>query len=77
MRGFAWWYNHEHYHSGIAYLHPVDVHTGNAGQIVAARQDVLDAAYADNPERFRNRRPVAAHPPAEAWINKPTVQTKN
>ena len=76
MRSFAWWYNHQHYHSGIAYLHPVDVHAGTATQVVTARQSVLDAAYADNPERFRNRRPQAAHPPTEAWINKPTVQTK-
>jgi putative transposase len=76
MRRFARWYNHEHYHSGIAYLHPADMHTGRATDIVAARQQVLDTAYTDNPERFRNRPPRAAHPPSEAWINKPTVQTK-
>jgi putative transposase len=76
MRRFARWYNHEHYHSGIAYLHPADVHTGRAVEIVAARQHVLDAAYAANPERFRHRPPRAASPPIEAWINKPTVQTK-
>jgi len=76
MRRFAIWYNHEHYHSGIAYLHPVDVHNGTAGQVVTARQEVLDGAYTNNPERFRNHRPRAAHPPTEAWINKPTVQTK-
>jgi len=76
MRRFAWWYNHEHYHSGVAHLHPVDVHAGTAEQIVTARQNVLDGAYAENPERFRNHRPRAASPPTEAWINKPTVQTK-
>ena len=76
MRRFALWYNHEHYHSGIAYLNPIDVHNGNAEQVVASRQEVLDGAYTDNPGRFRNHRPRAAHPPTEAWINKPTVQTK-
>jgi putative transposase len=76
MRRFVAWYNHEHYHSGIAYLHPADVHAGRAADIVAARQHVLDAAYQTNPQRFRNRPPVAASPPSEAWINKPTVQTK-
>ena len=76
MRRFARWYNHEHYHSGIAYLHPVDVHDGTAGDTIAARQAVLDAAYQANPERFRHRPPRAATPPAEAWINKPTIQTK-
>lgn len=76
MRRFARWYNHEHYHSGIGYLHPADVHAGNADAVVAARQQVLDAAYTANPDRFRNQPPQAAQPPAEAWINKPTVQTK-
>lgn len=75
MRRFARWYNHEHYHSAIAYLHPADVHAGRGDEIVAARQQVLDAAYAANPERFRHRPPQAASPPTEAWINKPTVQT--
>lgn len=76
MRRFARWYNQEHYHSGIAYLHPADVHAGRTADIVAARQHVLDTAYRANPERFRHRPPQAAHPPSEAWINKPTVQTK-
>lgn len=76
MRRFARWYNHEHYHSGIAYLHPADVHAGTTDEIIAARQAVLDGAYAANPERFRHRPPRAASPPTEAWINKPTVQTK-
>mgnify|MGYP000929429766 FL=1 len=76
MRRFAHWYNHDHYHSGIAYLHPVDVHNGTAHKTVAARQTVLDTAYAANPDRFRNRPPRAASPPAEAWINQPTLQTK-
>lgn len=76
MRRFARWYNHDHYHSGIAYLHPADVHANRAAEIVAARQRVLDTAYAANPERFRHRPPQAAQPPSEAWINKPTLQTK-
>lgn len=76
MRRFARWYNHEHYHSGIGYLHPADVHAGTAHETVAARQDVLDDAYARHPERFRHRPPRAAAPPAEAWINKPIIQSK-
>ena len=76
MRRFAHWYHHDHYPSGIAYLHPVDVHNGTAHKTVAARQTVLDTAYAANPDRFRNRPPRAASPPAEAWINQPTLQTK-
>jgi putative transposase len=75
MRRFAAWYNHDHYHSGIGYLHPADVHDGTATQIVAARQAVLDTAYTQHPERFPNGAPRAAAPPAEAWINKPNIQT--
>ena len=76
MRRFARWYNHDHYHSAVAYLHPADVHAGVTDDIVAARQAVLDTAYTANPDRFRNQPPRAAGPPTEAWINKPTVQTK-
>ncbi len=58
VRRFVAWYNAEHYHSGIAYLHPADVHAGTAAAVVDARQDVLDAAYAEHPARFRHRPPV-------------------
>ncbi len=75
MRRFVHWYNHVHYHSGIGYLHPADVHAGNTETIVAARQHVLDNAYQTNPARFRHRHPTATTPPTEAWINKPTTQT--
>jgi putative transposase len=76
MRRFVAWYNAEHYHSGIGYLHPADVHAGTAPAVVAARQTVLDHAYYANPARFRYQRPIAPTPPTEAWINKPTIQTK-
>ena len=76
MRSFVAWYNHDHYHSALGYLHPADVHAGTTTPIIAARQAVLDAAYAQHPERFRNQPPIAAAPPSEAWINKPTIHTK-
>ncbi len=75
MRSFVHWYNAVHYHSGVGYLHPADVHAGNAPTIVAERQTVLDAAYNAHPERFPRGRPAAAAPPTEAWINNPSIQT--
>jgi putative transposase len=75
MRDFASWYNHDHYHSGVGYLHPADVHDGTATDIVTARQAVLDTAYQAHPERFPNGAPRAATPPTEAWINKPDIHT--
>ena len=76
MRRFVAWYNHDHYHSALGYLHPADVHAGTTAPIIAARQTVLDTAYTAHPERFRNKPPVAAGPPTEAWINQPTIHTK-
>ena len=83
QRFFAW-YNADHYHSGVAWLHPIDVHYGRAETVRAIRAEVLDCAYARNPERFVNNLPQPAVLPTAAWINKPeqtqatqTVDSKN
>ena len=65
------WYNHDHRHSGIALLTPADVHFGRAEKVFAARQLVLDAAFAAHPERFSGRRPLTGKLPSQVWINKP------
>ncbi len=75
-RKFVHWYNHDHYHSAIGLLHPAEVHAGNGAAIRAARQTVLDAAYATHPERFFHKAPTAPDIPVAAWINKPTVHTE-
>ena len=68
---FFTWYNTEHYHSGIGYHHPIDVHYGQAGTVRDARADVLTTAYARNPERFVRKHPEPPALPTAAWINKP------
>ena len=40
-REFFNWYNTAHHHTGIALLTPAQVHSGQAGQILVARQTVL------------------------------------
>ena len=50
---------------------PAAIHHGRAKQLHAARADVLDAAYARNPERFVRKPPVPPELPTAAWINKP------
>jgi putative transposase len=65
------WYNHEHRHSGIAYLTPADVHHGRAQEVLEARQHVLDTAYERHPERFVNGPPRVCSLPQEVWINPP------
>lgn len=75
---FFTYYNNEHRHSGIGLHTPASVHDGTARAIRARRQQVLDAAYAARPDRFRGRHPVAPKLPGKAWINKPrtTIETK-
>jgi putative transposase len=68
---FFRWYNHEHYHSGIALLTPADVHYGRADQIINARGVVLDGAFAAHPERFVRKPPQPPRLPDQVWINKP------
>jgi putative transposase len=72
-RGFFGWYNHEHHHEGLGLLTPADVHLGRAPVVLAARQRVLDAAYAAHPERFVRQAPAAGAPPTAVWINKPAT----
>jgi putative transposase len=68
---FFGWYNDEHRHSGIAFHTPADVHYGRAETVQAQRATVLDAAYADHPERFVRKPPTPLPLPEAAWINKP------
>lgn len=69
--GFFHWYHYEHYHSGLGLLTPAMVHYGHAPQILAARQDVLLAAYATHPERFVGKPPSPLPLPEAVWINPP------
>jgi putative transposase len=74
VRKFVHWYNNVHYHSGIGYLRPADLHDGNHTAIVEHRQATLDAAAAAHPERFTSR-PTPPKVPTKAWINKPVIQS--
>jgi putative transposase len=69
-------YNYVHRHSGIGLHTPASVHYGTAGQVQAARQDTLDAAFAAHPERFSGRRPAPPKLPTEAWINQPSREAQ-
>ena len=74
---FFRWYNHEHYHSGIALLTPAMVHHGQAEKILAARQDVLLAAYTAHPERFVRKPPLPIALPEAVWINPPPSSSES
>jgi len=74
---FFSWYNTEHYHSGIGFLTPEDVHYGRAQQIVKDRQTVLNAAFEEHPERFKGNLPKSLPLPNAVWINKPIPSVDN
>jgi putative transposase len=68
---FFTWYNMEHYHSGIGWHHPIDVHHGHADAVRDSRGAVLTTAYERHPERFVRKHPEPPALPTAAWINKP------
>jgi len=70
-QGFFPWYNTEHHHGGIGLLTPAALHYGRAEQVHAQRQEVLSAAYQQNPERFVRQPPRPPDLPTAAWINRP------
>jgi putative transposase len=48
------------------------LHYGMAEEVIERRQQVLDAAYERNPERFTHAPPKHPPQPAAGWINPPT-----
>jgi putative transposase len=66
------WYNQDHHHSGIALLTPQMLHYGMAEQVIEQRQQVLNQAYARNPERFVRASPKPQPTPTAVWINPPS-----
>jgi len=49
---FAHWYNHEHKHSGLKFVSPMDRHEGRDGDILSQRNVVYAAAKERNPNRW-------------------------
>ena len=67
---FVQWYNEEHRHSRIRYVTPGQRHRGEDDAILAARQQLYEAAKKARPERWsgdtRNWQPIS-----EVWLNPP------
>jgi putative transposase len=70
---FFSYYNHQHRHSGIGLHTPASVHFGTAAQIRELRAEVLAAAHARHPHRFR-RPPQPPALPSAVWINRPSLE---
>jgi len=67
-RFFAW-YNQDHKHDSLALFTPENLFRGEVDEIIAVRQEALDTAYADHPERFVKGPPIAKLPPEFTEIN--------
>ncbi len=49
---FVGWYNHEHRHSGLQYVTPVQRHRGDADDLLARRRVIYAAAKERHPRRW-------------------------
>ena len=71
LQGFFAWNNEEHRHSGIGFMTPTAVHFGRAAALREHRVQVLQAAYAAHPARFKGRVPMPPELPTIVGINLP------
>jgi putative transposase len=55
MSRFTQWYNHEHRHSRIQYVTPMQRHTGHDQDILAQRKQVYAQARLTSPSRWTNQ----------------------
>jgi putative transposase len=75
VEGFVHWYHHDHLHSGIGYVTPLDRHEGHADTILVQRRAIYEAAKGRHPERWGSRRTRAWTAPQEVLLN-PTPDTR-
>jgi transposase InsO family protein len=57
LASFVGWYNNSHRHSGIGYVTPVQRRTGESTKLFEKRNDTLDKAWKEKPERFPKNGP--------------------
>lgn len=75
-KDFFDWYNYEHHHTALGLLTPADVHYGRAQTVIQQRQQVLQAAYQKNPERFVRGLSKPQQLPDAVWINPPKLSAE-
>jgi putative transposase len=68
---FVRWYNHEHRHSGLAFLTPADVHYGRAADVLVKRNAAMQRARLQHPRRFRPTGPATYALANAVYINRP------
>jgi len=74
-KDFFNWYNSVHYHSGILFLKPTDVHFERADEILNNRHQVLLQAYEKNTARFNHKIPTLKKL-KPVYINPPEIESE-
>ena len=72
---FVYWYHHEHLHSAIGFVSPLDRHEGRAESILERRRAVYEAARRRHPERWSTGKTRAWRTSDEVWLN-PSTSTR-
>ena len=72
---FVGWYHHEHLHSGLGYITPLDRHEGRADAIFECRTAVYEAARRRHPERWSRGETRAWNAPPVVLLN-PSKDTR-
>lgn len=66
------WYNYEHHHSGLNFLAPSQMRSGQGAEILANRHAVYEAAKAAHPERWNGRETRDWSLPEKVYLNPET-----
>ena len=74
MATFIDWYNTEHLHSALGFVTPQQRHEGTAKAIFDARNQTIERAYKQHPERW-SRKPKTWSAPTVVYLN-PSEQTR-
>jgi putative transposase len=72
---FSRWYNHEHRHSGLNFLTPIQRHTGMEEVIMQKRKELYERAKAANPKRWSGKTRNWSLE-AKVWLNPERSDTK-
>jgi len=70
MASFVNWYNTEHLHSAIDYVTPEQMRSNQAAAIFEKRNETMQDAQAENPERWGSRKAKWWGAPKEVVLNK-------
>lgn len=71
-RTFVQWYNYEHHHSGINFLTPNQMRSGEGPEILENRHRVYEAAKTAHPERWNGRATRDWSMPERVYLNPET-----